>query len=119
MAEARRQYQEQLNALDDQIRLETIKVEKNRELFNLTNDIAELKRRDEEFTLRALEVQIAKLKELKELVAGLNNGGTGFLNSLSGGNVFNITINSSGSQTGAELADSFAQEMQTRFRLGL
>lgn len=121
LAALREQFQEQLTALDDQIRLETIKVEKTKEIFSLTNDIVDLKRRDEAFTLAALDAQISRWKQLQELVRGISSGGQSFLSGIAptSTSVFNVVINAGAGADGAAIADSFSREMESRIRQGL
>jgi hypothetical protein len=76
LQQKRDEFNKQLADLDSQISLETVKVAKEREVFNLATDTAALKARSNELELISLDEQIAKWKDLQTLVAGILPGGT-------------------------------------------
>lgn len=127
LEELRKQRDEQLAALDQQIRLTNQRVEREREVFNLTNEIASLRRRDEELTLLALDAQIARLKDLKTVVAGITLGANGMFGvaagAIPGVSIGTIQVTVSPypgmdvSSVGREIGDSIGDELERRFRL--
>lgn len=102
----RQQHQEQLANLDSQIKLTTVRVDKEREIFNLATDASALKRRDEELTLAALDSQIAKLKDLKALIGSFNGLQPGALAS----GVL-VTVNFNGPVTSSDVANQVVSEV--------
>lgn len=84
LEQLRRQHQQQLSQIDAEIALQNRKVEKEREVFNLAQDTAALRRRDEEITLANLDKQIDKWKSLKDIVSSITKDGNGFWNAAPG-----------------------------------
>jgi hypothetical protein len=77
LAKKRADFKGQLDDLNSQIDLETIKVNRERDVFHLATDIAALHRRDEELTLNALDAQIKAWLQMQALVAGIVQGPNG------------------------------------------
>jgi hypothetical protein len=67
----RKDFQDQLAALDAQISLETQKLDKEKQVFKISSDLNELHRRDEELTLIALDEQLAKYKDMATIINGI------------------------------------------------
>jgi hypothetical protein len=111
----RKEHQETLNNMDEQIRLTTVRVDKEREIFNLSNNIADVRRRDEELSLKALEAYIAKLKDLKAIAGGMVFGSTGGQTVSNNFNV-EITVHGVDENTGRNLADAFTAEVYRKMR---
>jgi hypothetical protein len=71
LKELEEQQKKQLDALDQQISLTTRKVEMEAKVFNLSMDIADLHRTDEELTLKALNDQIERWQSLRDIANGI------------------------------------------------
>lgn len=71
LAKARKEFEAQLKDIDSQISLEQKKVDKETELFHMSQDIDELHRRDEALTLIALDEQLKKYKDMQTIVNGI------------------------------------------------
>jgi phage host-nuclease inhibitor protein Gam len=74
---ARKKFQEDLDKINQEINLQTLKADKERELFGLSTDIATLHRRDEELAVIALDVQIDKWRALRAIVDGVGRNADG------------------------------------------
>lgn len=124
LADARAEYERQRKALDDQIDLQQKKVDKEREVFNLATDIDQLHRDDEALSLKALDDQIQKWKDLKAIVDSISfdpktglYSGTGILSGTTNNNTYNITINGSG-LTQQQVEDSLVAALEEARRQG-
>ncbi len=124
LVQLRKEFQDNLDNIDQEIKLQTTRVNKEREVFNLTNDTADLRRRDEELTSLALDKQITKLKEMQSIVASITGGAGGLIGSGIFGNSttnINVTVNGSPGDTaedfGSRIADSLSIELSRRQRL--
>jgi hypothetical protein len=71
LEKARKDYQDQLATLDAQISLETQKLDKEKQVFQISSDLNELHRRDEELTLIALDEQLARYKDMATIINGI------------------------------------------------
>jgi hypothetical protein len=115
LEDLRKQHQEQIDNIDSEIKATQVRVDKEREIFNLSTDISAVRRRDEELTLKALDAQIQKLKDLKSIAAGI-----GFNAALPTSNVsqtFNVDIQINGDQdSGRRAADQFMDEVNRQMR---
>lgn len=101
LVDARAEFEKQKQALDDQIKLKTIIVNKEKEVFNLAGSIAGLKKRSEELTLSNLDKQITRWQSLRDIISGItdSNGLFGIdpssiLAGITGGNTTSITVGS-------------------------
>lgn len=113
----RKQHQDELDNLDAQITLTQTKVNKEREIFNIATDIAALKKRQNELDLEALDQQIQKWRDLRDIA----NGTVGFNLLGQSGEVTqnfyaNINITGSGADAGTQAADSFVAEYRRQMR---
>jgi hypothetical protein len=127
LQELRTQQQQALDNLDQQIRLSTIKVDKEREVFQFSTDIAALHRRDEELTLKFLDAQIQKYRDMKTLIESIVLGPNGFTANLltpsptpviSIGNIY-LSGYPDPAQAGREFYDGVADEYYRRERMVL
>jgi hypothetical protein len=123
--ELRKQHQESLNNIDQQIRMSTIRVQKEREVFQFSTDIAELHRRDEELTLKFLDAQIQRYREMKDLVSSIVFGPNGWASSslpsapvISIGTV-TVTGYDNATQAGRDFMDGVMDEYNRRDRMVL
>lgn len=123
LAELRKQHQEELERIDQDIYRLQVKVDKEKEIFNLVNDTASLRRRDEELTLAALDAQIQKLKDLQSIVSNINLGAGGYIGTgMFGPQTVSITVDVSApvpnpSDFGREIGNSLADEFLRRMRM--
>jgi hypothetical protein len=124
LQELRSQHQEQLAQLDREIRNTQTKVDKEQEIFNLTRDTIALRRRDEELTIKALDMQIQKLKDLQTIVGSITQGNGGsFTGAGSLYQIGQVTVTVNGfngnpADIGRQAADSFTAELNRRSRMG-
>jgi hypothetical protein len=113
----REEHTEQLRQLDDQIRLTDQRVQKEREIFNLSTDIAAVRRRDEELALNALDGYIQKLQDLKALVGmSVSFAPAGVGSVIQIGSV-DVVIQGTGTQAGQQAANAFLDEVYRKARL--
>lgn len=127
LAELREAAAKNIADLDSQIKLQTVRVDKEREIFNLSTNLAELRRRDEELTLLALDKQLDKLRELQSVVGSITSGPNGFTGSgiFGSTNNTNIVVNvspnfgDSPSDIGRDIANSLSAELGRRQRLAM
>jgi hypothetical protein len=107
LKELEEQQKKQLDALDQQISLTTRKVEMEAKVFNLSMDIAELHRTDEELTLKALNDQIERWQSLKDIANGIYQMPDGLFSSnnpLFTRNI-SVVVNMNGDITGVTALD--------------
>lgn len=121
LADLRTAHQKALDDLDAEINLTTEKVKRETTVFNLVNDTAALRRRDEELTLIALDAQIQKWKDLQSIVAGITLGPNGNIGSGVTGPVtinVNVTAPTTGDPSGwaKDVGDSIANAYMDRMR---
>lgn len=121
LVELRAAHQKELDDLDAEINLTTEKVKRETTVFNLVNDTAALRRRDEELTLIALDAQIQKWKDLQSIVAGITLGPNGNIGSGVTGPVtinVNVAAPAAGDPSGwaKGVGDSIANAYMDRMR---
>jgi hypothetical protein len=116
LQQLRQQHQEDLDQMDQEIRLTTIRVDKQREIFNLATDVAALRRRDEELSLNALDTYIQKMKDLKSIVSGAFFGPNPTSVSSPTVQNFDITVYSNGGD-GEQIGRDIVSEWQRQMRL--
>lgn len=118
----RKEYKDKLDNIDAEISGTQKVVDRQREVFNLANDTAELKRRDEALSLLSLDRQIEKIKTMKDLVAGMFTGpggftiGTGVLGPIQ----INVTVGggyTSPTDIGQEIGQNISAELNRRLRM--
>lgn len=115
LEQLRKQHSEQLAQMDEEIRLTTVRVDKQREIFDISKDIASLRRRDEELSLKALDAYIQKLRDLRSIASGAFFGPNS--TALPASPNVNVEINVYGPANGEELADAFVGEYRRQMRL--
>jgi hypothetical protein len=72
LARLRKEFQDQLDDIDSEITLTEKRLERERTIFDISNDTAELRRRDEELTLIALDEQIQRYRDIKSIIDGIS-----------------------------------------------
>jgi hypothetical protein len=77
LANQRAQFQTQLDSLNQQIELTTSRLDKERQVFQISTDITALHRRDEELQLIALDAQLEKYRQMEQILGATNNFGFG------------------------------------------
>jgi hypothetical protein len=110
LADLRAQHQKDLDAINDQIKQAQVRVDKETKVFNLATDITALHRRDEELTLKALDEQIQKYKDLKDVASGVFSltPTAAVSNYFNQTYTFNVNVNSdSGKDTADQFMDAF------------
>jgi hypothetical protein len=107
----REQHQEALANLDSEINRTNVKVEREREIFNLATDAAALRRRDEELTLEALDKQIQKYRDLKSIINGDFSFGSNAFTPV--GNNITVEVNFNGPVTSEGAVDGIMDSLQT------
>lgn len=126
LEELRKQRDEQLAQLDEEVRIATVRVSREREVFGLAVDVAALKRRDEELTIRALDAQIQKWVDLKAIVASITLGENGLFGAAAGffrtPSAFEITVNVNGGVgdpygVGQQIGEGILSELDRQNRL--
>jgi chromosome segregation ATPase len=119
LEQLRKDHETQLRNIDAEITRTTVKVDKQREIFDIGKDIEALHRRDEELSLRALDQYIQKLRDLKSIASGLNFGTPSLAGAGGGGitiNEVNINFNGVGEDAGRETVDAFFSEVDRQSR---
>lgn len=117
LADAQKAYDDQLAALNDQIDLTTQKVNKEKQIFDLSGSIADLHRRDEQFALDALDAQILKYNDLKSIIDSITIGPDGLAKAAGGTssivNNIDITVNGgpSNTETAQVVSDAVTQAL--------
>lgn len=123
----RKQHEESLARIDSEIKGVTTRAEREREIFDLTSDVALLRRRSDELSLIALDKQIEKLRDLKAIAQGITIGENGLLSGAGLGlnpTGLNITININGPigpgidprDFGREIGDGINDELDRNLR---
>jgi hypothetical protein len=77
LTKLRADFKQQLSDVDQQIDLQTKTVDKEKQVFKLSSDIAALHRRDDELTLIALDKQIKGWQDMQKIIAGIVQGPNG------------------------------------------
>lgn len=81
LADLKAQHDADEAAVDEQIDLANQKILLEGKVFNISTDISELHRRDEELTLQALSEQLQKYTDLKAIIDSINQGANGLFTS--------------------------------------
>jgi len=127
ITEAQQQYQQQLDALDQQINLTQQKVDKESQVFSIASNINDLHRQDDALTLKALDQQIQKWLDMKSIIESIRMQDTGIYtsgNPIFGGSVSIGTItvgdlgNTAPADVGRQIGDSVRQAVQDAMRNG-
>jgi hypothetical protein len=129
LAALKSQTDAQIASLDQEIALTQQKVDKEGQVFKLSTDISDLHRRDEELTLKALDQQIQKLKDLQTIANGITLGANGQFGAapgffLSPGAVtVQVTITNpdpslNGKQVGTDIGSGINEELNRQMRYG-
>jgi hypothetical protein len=125
LEQLRKENQDALAKIDAEIALTNKKVEKQREVFNISTDVEALHRRDEELTLAALDMQIQKLRDLKSIADSITLGENGQWGSaMFQPTALTIQVNVTApvgdeppEDWGRTVADSVAEELERRYRM--
>ncbi len=118
----RNQYRESLENIDAEISGTQKIVDRQREVFTLANETADLRRRDEELSLIALDRQIDRIKSMRDLVSSIFTGSNGLTTGSGVLGPIHIQVNVGGGFTsptdiGLEIGDSISSELSRRFRM--
>jgi hypothetical protein len=128
--ELEEEHQKRLGELDQQISLQTRKVEMEAKVFNLSMDISDLHRKDEELTLKALEIQIQRWTDLKSIIDSIQMQPGGIFSSNNPLLTSNpsVIVNINGDITGVspldprtvgvQIGDSVREALERSFRSG-
>jgi hypothetical protein len=125
LEQLRKENQDALAKINAEIALTNKKVEKQREVFNISTDVEALHRRDEELTLAALDMQIQKLRDLKSIADSITLGENGQWGSaMFQPTALTIQVNVTApvgdeppEDWGRTVADSVAEELERRYRM--
>lgn len=123
LEQLRREHLEQLANLESEISGAQRRVDKEAQIFTLTNETATLRRRDEELTLLALDRQLARIMEMKNLVAGMFTGPNGFTQGSGVLGPISINVNVTGggvtspTDLGTAIGESISAELSRRMRM--
>jgi hypothetical protein len=115
--EARKQFQDQISALDSQISLTTQKVALEKQVYQIASDTAALQQRSNQLQIQALIEQINKLKDYAAVYNNIYQkpDGSFGLGQDFGVSIGAITINAPPNTDGKKLAKDFANGLDDEF----